>query len=197
MKKITLFLLFPTWLLAQTDTPKGFNKQDFNVYLDIAPLFFAAPAFTAGIGAEYDRFQLGILLIRGKTLPNAFKDLVFTGATKVDFDQVKSEEIVFKAYLKKHRKGFYLGGLANFTEYCAIDKIKNESKTIAGLNLDAFVGYRWFPFKKYFYIDPALGFTTNVNKKDNINFANENFTFKSGLGFGSFLFVGARFPIFK
>jgi hypothetical protein len=137
---------------AQLITKKGFDKQDLNLYVDIAPLFFAAPAFTLGGGLEYNRFQLGVLGIRGNKLPNTFKDLVFENAKEVDFDKVLSTEVVFKSYYKKSRKGFYIGGLVNYSQFRAVDKLTSTNKTIQGLNLDAFIGYRWFPFKKYLNI---------------------------------------------
>ena len=172
-------------------------KNDIDLYIDVAPLFFIAPAATLGAGIEYNRFQLGILAIRGNKLPDSFKDLVFANAEKVEFDKVSAIEIVFKTYYKKSRKGFYIGGLSNFSRYRATDKPSNSNKSFSALNLDCFIGYRWFPFKKYLYIDPAFGFTTNVNKKENLNFAGNTFQFKSGFGFGPFLFVGVRFPLFK
>ena len=198
--KIAIAVLFATTYsncYGQTKESVSFNKSDFHIYFDIAPLFFIAPAATLGAGIEYDRFQLGVLGIRGNKLPNSFKDLVFTNAQKLEFDKSEALEIIFKTYYKKSRKGFYVGGLANFSRYRAVDKLSSSNKSFSALNLDAFVGYRWFPFKKYFYIDPALGFTSNVNKKEDLNFAGNAFQFKPGFSFGPFLFVGVRLPLFK
>ena len=192
-----LFTISSTTCYGQTKEATASTKSDLYGYVDIAPLFFVAPAATLGAGIEYDRFQLGVLAIRGNKLPDSFKNLVFENAQKVEFDKSTALEIVFKTYYKKSRKGFYLGGLANFSKYRAVDKSSGSNKTFSALNLDSFIGYRWFPFKKYLYIDPALGFTTNVNKKENLNFVGNTFQFKSGFGLTPFLFVGVRFPLFK
>ena len=194
---VALFAVIYANCYGQTKATVPSIKSDFYGYVDIAPLFFVAPAATLGAGIEYDRFQLGVLGIRSNKLPDSFKDLVFANAQKIEFDKSEALEIVFKTYYKKSRKGFYVGGLANFSRYRAVDKLSGGNKSFSALNLDAFVGYRWFPFKKYLYIDPALGFTTNVNKKEDLNFANNTFQFKSGSAFSPFLFVGARFPLFK
>ena len=85
---------------GQTKETASFVKRDLYGYIDIAPLFFVAPAATLGAGIEYDRFQLGVLAIRGKKLPDSFKELVFANAQNIEFDKTGALEIVFKTYYK-------------------------------------------------------------------------------------------------
>ena len=72
-KKIVIAFIFIAAFdncIGQTKDVAPSLKNNVDLYFDIAPLFFSAPATTLGAGIEYNRFQLGVLAIRGNKLPD-------------------------------------------------------------------------------------------------------------------------------
>jgi hypothetical protein len=184
--------------IADNTSKNKFNKKDIQVWVDVSPIFFLGGAYASfGAGAEYNRFQFGVNIVRANSLNKQFTEGIFTKIDNLQFGTTKSEEIVLKTFLKRSRKGFYLGLLANFTEYDLKETITNKTLTIASTNLDAFAGYRVFPFKKIFYIDGGFGISKNISSKATKMLGNESFAFQNKVDFLPFLSLGARFSLFK
>jgi hypothetical protein len=198
----SIVLLFSLNVFAQQMPAKtAASKKDAGpqFFVDVSPIFFLGGAYASfGTGIEYNRFLLGVNIIRSNKLNTQFKEDVFVrGSANFDFTNVKSEEIVAKVFLKKSRKGFYAASLINFTEYKATQKVSNQTQKISGTNLDIFIGYRWFPFKKIFFVDGGFGTSRNIANNGANLFLNDNLAFKTTPDFLPFLSIGSRFSFNK
>jgi hypothetical protein len=172
-----------------TTTPSG--KGMF--YTDLSPLFFASGGWGFAVGYEKKRIQSGINFVGVKKLEGQLASGLLEDYTKLDIRDNLGAEWMFNYFLKPTRKGFYAGAILGYSQF----NIKNIEKNTASQKAvsvygDLRLGYRWFPFKEYFYIDAAYGFSRRI-----VSTSSSDYTFKSDFSFFPFMNVGARFSLGK
>jgi hypothetical protein len=192
MKKICFIALLmgvSIGLFAQS-TPQISSEKGM-LYADLSPLFFASGGWGFAVGYEQKRVQIGINFVGVKKLGGQLAAGLFENDTKLDIRDNLGAELMVNYFLKPSRKGFYAGAILGYSQFNIknIEKNTASSKAISVYG-DLRLGYRWFPFKEYFYIDAAYGFSRKIASTTSIDYV-----FKSEFSFFPFLNVGARFKL--
>jgi hypothetical protein len=169
------------------------HQLPIQLNVNVSPFFFLEKGgFGFGTGVEFSRFQIGLNYAGYKTMPSAFRDVLFQNPTRLSVANSNAVELLGNVYLRKDRKGFYVGVLTN---YFRADVTENATKIMESsnsINFDLLAGFRWFPFKQYFYIDAAYGFSklvTSSTSKSNI------YAYESGFKWFPFVNMGVRFGL--
>jgi len=136
------------------------------VYVEFSPFLSGFDLVSAGAGFEWSRFQTGAAFTFGDHhFDKTLKDITFKNYGDLEFLHYQSEDVSFKVFLNQRRTNFYLGGLMNFTHWKVKDETNNLEDKITGAYVTLYTGFRWFPFKKIFYIDPNVGISANISSK--------------------------------
>lgn len=114
------------------------------------------------MGIEYSRFQSGFIYLKTKLTPG-FRDVIFNDAKNLDVPLNWAAEVFTNVYLRKDRKGFYAGMIYSYDGYSVIDLPTQKKEDFNKSYLVTRIGFRWFPFKEYFYIDGGYGVSVNLD----------------------------------
>jgi hypothetical protein len=206
--KINIKICLVVWILALS--PSLFAQNLLNKFyknhiqqsshqlpvqlnVSISPFFFLEKGgFGFGSGVEFSRFQIGLNYAGYKTMPSAFRDVLFQNPTRLSIANSNAVELVGNMYLRKDRKGFYIGVITNYFRANVTEDATKIMEASSSINFDLLAGFRWFPFKEYFYIDAAYGFSklvTSSTSKSNI------YAYESGFKWFPFVNMGVRFNL--
>ncbi len=190
---------------SQTETKNVFNrfyenhlkvkteKKALQAFAEINPQFFAFGGFGGGLGLEFSRFQTGFIYLQTKLTPN-FRDAIFKDAKNLDVPKNTAAEIFANIFFRKDRKGFYAGSIFSYDGYTVIDTLSKTKESFNKSYLVTRVGFRWFPFQQYFYIDGGYGVSINLNGAANRTLGNTTYSHKTVLAL-PFFAVGGRFNL--
>ncbi len=171
------------------------EKKELQFFAEINPQFFAYSGFGGGAGVEFSRFQTGAIYLNTK-LTSGFRDAIFNNATNLDVPLNWAAEVFANIYLRKDRKGFYTGFIYSYDGYSVTDVPTQSKEEFNKSYLVTRVGFRWFPFKEYFYIDGGYGVSFNLSGSENRVLGGSTYSPKSVLAL-PFFAVGARIYLNK
>jgi hypothetical protein len=171
----------------------GVEKKKTQLFVEINPQFFAFDGFGAGAGLEFSRIQTGFIYLTTKLTP-AFRDAIFDQAKNLTVPNNSAAEVFANVFLRKDRKGLYAGSILSYDWYKLVDDATQQSEKLQKLYLVARVGFRWFPFQEFVYIDGGYGVSFNLNPQEKRNLGNSSYTPKSLIAL-PFFAVGGRFFI--
>lgn len=138
------------------------EKKEVQFFAEVNPQFFAFGGYGGGLGIEYSRFQSGFIYLKTKLTPG-FRDVIFNDAKNLDVPLNWAAEVFTNVYLRKDRKGFYAGMIYSYDGYSVIDLPTQKKEDFNKSYLVTRIGFRWFPFKEYFYIDGGYGVSVNLD----------------------------------
>ena len=199
---ITILVVVSTNALSQINN-KNLFKRFYNNHLkidveqkntqffaEISPQFFAFSGYGAGLGFEFNRFQTGFISLKTNLTP-AFRDAIFDNANDISIPKNAAAEVFANVFLRKDRKGFYAGTIYSYDWYTAIDTKTQQSEDFTKQYAVARLGFRWFPFKEYFYIDGGYGISFNLSGSEKHILGNTEYSPKTVIGL-PFFSVGGR-----
>jgi hypothetical protein len=207
MKKIYLAILMLaifSKIVAQSNEPssqRGFYNTHIKrnatpkkgmFYADVSPLFFTQNGWAFALGYEKKRIQSGLNFVGAAKLGTELSTLLFLDSEQLNVSNNLGTEWMLNYFLRPDRKGFYVGSILGYSQF-NINKISNV-KTEKAISVygDLRAGFRWFPFREYFYIDAAYGFSKKIDSTKS-----DAYVFKNDVSFFPFLNVGFRFNLKK
>lgn len=171
------------------------DKKELQLFAEVNPQFFAFSGFGGGLGVEFSRFQTGLIYLNTELTPE-FRDAIFNNAKNLDIPLNWAAEIFVNAFLRKDRKGFYTGLIYSYDGYSVIDVATQKKEDFNKSYLVTRVGFRWFPFKEYFYIDGGYGVSINLDGVNTRVLGSSTYSPKSILSL-PFFAVGGRISLNK
>jgi hypothetical protein len=141
------------------------ESKELQMFAEINPQFFAFGGYGAGIGVEFLRVQTGFIYLNTKLTPT-FRDAIFRDAKTITVPKNTAAEIFANVFLRKDRKGFYVGSILSYDKYEVTDDASQQKEKLTKLYLVTRTGFRWFPFKEYLYIDGGYGVSVNLSGSD-------------------------------
>ena len=204
MKKSILILAvasITTSLLAQDKTSffqsqildNGEYPAPLQLSVDTYPFLFLSSGVGGSLGLEFYNWQVGAIGF-SVAPPDYIKNTFFENADNLKVRRNNAVELFANYYLRKDRKGIYLGVLGG-PEWCLLeDKINGVKETIIKSYVVPKLGLRVFPFKKIFYADASFGWSFNLSGTETKSLGQTSYNATAG-GFIYFLQVGARFNL--
>ena len=171
------------------------EKKELQIFAEVNPQFFATNGYGYGLGLEFSRFQTGFIRLKTELSPT-FRDAIFDNAKNLDIPKNTADEIFLNVYLRKDRKGLYVGSILSFDGYSVIDVPTQKKEDFKKTYLVSRVGFRWFPFKEYLYIDGGYGVSFNLSGSKERVIGNSTYSPKSILAL-PFFAVGGRISLGK
>ena len=171
------------------------EKKELQIFAEVNPQFFATNGYGYGLGLEFSRFQTGFISLKTELSPT-FRDAIFDNAKNLDIPKNTADEIFLNVYLRKDRKGLYVGSILSFDGYSVIDVPTQKKEDFKKTYLVSRVGFRWFPFKEYLYIDGGYGLSFNLSGSEVRVIGNSTYSPKSILAL-PFFAVGGRISLGK
>jgi hypothetical protein len=173
MKKYFLILAFvsiTTILFAQDKTiffqsqilGKGKDPAPLQLSVDAYPFLFLSKGGGGSIGIEFGNWQVGAIGF-SVAPPDYIKNTFFQNANDIKVSRNNAVEIFSNYYLRKDRKGIYIGIMGGPEWFMLEDKISGAKETIVKSYVVPRMGVRVFPFKKVFYADASFGWSFNVS----------------------------------
>jgi hypothetical protein len=169
------------------------EKKSTQFFAEINPQFFAFGGYGGGLGVEFSRFQTGFIYLNTKLTPT-FRDAIFKDAKTITVPKNTAAEIFANVFLRKDRKGFYAGSILSYDEYAVTDDATQKKEDLTKLYVVARAGFRWFPFKEYFYIDGGYGVSFNLSGSDKRTLGASTYSPQSVIAL-PFFAVGGRFSL--
>lgn len=170
-------------------SPKS-DLKEAQIYTEISPQFFFFKGFAGALGAEFSRLQVGFIYLRTPLTP-PFRDAIFNNAETLDIPANGAVELSVNVFLRKDRKGFYVGSILSYDWY-AVEEVSSGQKDFFNKSYLVFrAGFRWFPFKEHFYIDGGYGLSLNLDGPATRTLGNTTYSHKTILGL-PFFAVGLR-----
>jgi hypothetical protein len=206
MKKLTLIVAvvcLTSSLFAQ-DKTSFFQNQILGKEKDVVPLQLSIDAYPflflskgggGSIGLEFSNWQVGVIGF-SVVPPDYIKNTFFENADNIKVTRNNAVELYVNYYLRKDRKGLYAGILGGPEWFLMEDKISRAKETIVKSYVVPRLGFRLFPFKKFFYADASFGWSFNLSGTETKTLGQTTYNASSG-GFIYFLQVGARFNLIK
>jgi hypothetical protein len=206
MKKIILILAFVSFtnsLFAQ-DKTNFFQSQILGVSKEPAPLQLSIDAYPflflskgggGSLGFEFGNWQVGLIGF-SVAPPDYIKNTFFENADNVKVRRNNAFEVFANYYLRKDRKGIYVGVMGGPEWFMMEDKLSAVKETIVKNYVVPKMGLRVFPFKKIFYADASFGWSFNLSGTEIKTLGESSYNASAG-GFIYFLQVGARFNLKK
>jgi hypothetical protein len=206
MKKFTLIVAvvcLTSSLFAQ-DKTSFFQNQILGKEKDVVPLQLSIDAYPflflskgggGSIGLEFSNWQVGVIGF-SVVPPDYIKNTFFENADNIKVTRNNAVELYANYYLRKDRKGLYAGILGGPEWFLMEDKISRAKETIVKSYVVPRLGFRLFPFKKFFYADASFGWSFNLSGTETKTLGQTTYNASSG-GFIYFLQVGARFNLIK
>jgi hypothetical protein len=156
------------------------EKKELQLFAEINPQFFTYSGYGGGLGLEFSRFQTGFIYLNTKLTPG-FRDAIFDNAKELDVPLNWAAEVFANIFLRKDRKGFYAGFIYSYDGYSVTDVPSQSKEEFNKSYLVTRVGFRWFPFKEYFYIDGGYGVSLNLSGSDDRVLGSSTYSPKSVL----------------
>lgn len=188
---------------AQTETKNVFNRfydnhlkpkveeKPLQLFAEINPQFFAFGGFGVGAGLEFTRLQTGFIYLQTKLTPS-FRDAIFNDAKTLDVPKNTAAEIFANLFLRKDRQGLYVGSILSYDGYSVTDTLSKQKENFNKSYLVTRVGFRWFPFQRYIYIDGGYGVSFNLDGAAKRTLGKTTYSHKTILSI-PFFAVGGRF----
>ena len=204
MKKSILILAvasITTSLLAQDKTSffqsqildNGEYPAPLQLSVDTYPFLFLSSGVGGSLGLEFYNWQVGAIGF-SVAPPDYIKNTFFENADNLKVRRNNAVELFANYYLRKDRKGIYLGVLGGPEWFLLEDKINGVKETIIKSYVVPKLGLRVFPFKKIFYADASFGWSFNLSGTETKSLGQTSYNVTAG-GFIYFLQVGARFNL--
>ena len=204
MKKSILILAvvsITTSLFAQNKTSffqsqilgKGKDTAPLQLSVDVYPFLFLSSGGGGSLGLEFGNWQVGAIGF-SVVPPDYIKNTFFENADNLKVRRNNAVEFFANYYLRKDRKGIYVGGLGGPEWFMLEDKISGAKETIVKSYIVPKLGLRVFPFKKIFYVDASFGWSFNLSGTETKTLGQTSYNASPG-GFIYFLQVGARFNL--
>ena len=202
---ITIFVIVSINAFSQSENKNLFKRfynnhlkanveqKEAQFFAEVSPQFFAYGGYGAGIGYEFSRFQTGFISIKTELKPT-FRDAIFDNAQNLTIPKNAAAEVFANVFLRKDRKGLYAGTIYSYDWYSVIDNKTQQKEDFTKQYLVARVGFRWFPFKEYLYVDGGYGVSFNLSGSDERKLGESNYSPKSVLAL-PFFSVGGRFSL--
>ena len=206
MKKLTLIVAvvcLTSSLFAQ-DKTSFFQNQILGKEKDVVPLQLSIDAYPflflskgggGSIGLEFSNWQVGVIGF-SVVPPDYIKNTFFENADNIKVTRNNAVELYVNYYLRKDRKGLYAGILGGPEWFLMEDKTSRAKETIVKSYVVPRLGFRLFPFKKFFYADASFGWSFNLSGTETKTLGQTTYNASSG-GFIYFLQVGVRFNLIK
>jgi hypothetical protein len=206
MKKLTLIVAvvcLTSSLFAQ-DKTSFFQNQILGKEKDVVPLQLSIDAYPflflskgggGSIGLEFSNWQVGVIGF-SVVPPDYIKNTFFENADNIKVTRNNAVELYVNYYLRKDRKGLYAGILGGPEWFLMEDNISRAKETIVKSYVVPRLGFRLFPFKKFFYADASFGWSFNLSGTETKTLGQTTYNASSG-GFIYFLQVGVRFNLIK
>jgi hypothetical protein len=206
MKKLTLIVTvvcLTSSLFAQ-DKTSFFQNQILGKEKDVVPLQLSIDAYPflflskgggGSIGLEFSNWQVGVIGF-SVVPPDYIKNTFFENADNIKVTRNNAVELYVNYYLRKDRKGLYAGILGGPEWFLMEDNISRAKETIVKSYVVPRLGFRLFPFKKFFYADASFGWSFNLSGTETKTLGQTTYNASSG-GFIYFLQVGVRFNLIK
>ncbi len=169
------------------------ETQKLQVFAEINPQFFAFGGYGFGLGVEFSRFQTGFIYLDTKLTPT-FRDAIFKDAKGITVPKNTAAEIFANVFLRKDRKGFYVGSILSYDWYSVTDDSSQKKEEFTKLYLVTRAGFRWFPFKEYLYIDGGYGVSVNLSGSDKRKLGASTYSPQPVIAL-PFFAVGGRFSL--
>ncbi len=172
------------------------EAQPWGLSLETYPHFWLSGGSAGILSAEASRFQFGVMLWQ-VPVGASIRDAIFEGAGDIKIRNNSSAEIFANVYLRKDRKGFYLGMIGGPEWFDLEDPRSGQSKTLVK-NYLVFprVGFRWFLFKNTLYVDVGYGLSHNLGGREELSVGDSDFQSRPRLGI-PFFSVGGRWTLGK
>ena len=202
---ITIFVIVSINAFSQTENKNLFKRfynnhlkvsaeqKEAQFFAEVNPQFFASNGYGFGLGYEFSRFQTGFISIKTELNPT-FRDAIFDNAQNLTIPKNAAAEVFANVFLRKDRKGLYAGTIYSYDWYSVIDNKTQQKEDFTKQYLVARVGFRWFPFKEYLYVDGGYGVSFNLSGSDERKLGESNYSPKSVLAL-PFFSVGGRFSL--
>lgn len=171
------------------------EKRGLQLFVEVNPQFFAFGGYGGGLGIEYSRFQTGFIYLNTKLTPN-FRDAIFNEAKNIEVPVNWAAEMFTNVFLRKDRKGFYAGLIYSYDGYSVTDVPTQKKENFNKSYLVTRMGFRWFPFKEYFYIDGGYGLSFNIDGAATRTLGSSIYSHKTILTL-PFFSIGGRFSLTK
>ena len=171
------------------------EKRGLQLFVEVNPQFFAFGGYGGGLGIEYSRFQTGFIYLNTKLTPN-FRDAIFNEAKNIEVPVNWAAEMFTNVFLRKDRKGFYAGLIYSYDGYSVTDVPTQKKENFNKSYLVTRMGFRWFPFKEFFYIDGGYGLSLNIDGAATRTLGSSIYSHKTILTL-PFFSIGGRFSLTK
>ena len=202
-KSILIFAVvsIATHLSAQDQT--GFFKRQIlgrskdpaplQLSVDVYPFLFLSRGGGGSLGVEFAHWQVGAIGF-SVAPPDFIKNTFFENADNINVNRNNAIELFANYYLRKDRKGIYVGILGGPEWFMLEDKPSGAKQTIVKSYVVPRLGLRVFPFKQIFYADASFGWSFNLSGTESKTLGQTSYNASAG-GFIYFLQVGARFNL--
>lgn len=200
---VSLALMTATGLFAQ-DKPnffqnqilgKGIEQKPLQLSLDAYPFLFLANGGGGSASIEFSNWQVGVIGF-SVVPPDFITQTFFNNTDNLKIRRNNAVELFANYYLRKDRKGIYVGVMGGPEWFVMEDKISGETETIVKSYVVPRLGFRVFPFREYFYADASFGWSFNLSGTETKTLGQTSYNASAG-GFIYFLQVGARFNLKK
>ena len=196
MKKLFIAIAI-LCVCQQVNAQKKFEDKNPKVFVEFSPFLASFNLVTIGGGLEWDKNTFGATYTKGHhQFSHYLNTITFVTAGNFEYLHTSSEDIFFKRFFNTDRHGFNVGALLNLTHW-EVKNLKDDSKkNVTGVYGTLNLGYRWFPFQKYVYIEPTFGVSYNFRNNINNQIGNDSFKFVP-IELTPEIKIGTRINLFK
>lgn len=200
---VSLFLLTATGLFAQEKPNfienqifgKGIEQKSLQLSLDVYPFLFLANGGGGSASIEMSNWQIGVIGF-SVVPPDFITQTFFNNTENLNIKRNNAVELFVNHYLRKDRKGIYVGIMGGPEWFALEDKISGETETIIKSYIIPRLGLRVFPFNDHLYADASFGWSFNLSGTEPNTLGQTTYSATSG-GFIYFLQLGARINLTK
>ncbi|MEO0894984.1 MAG: hypothetical protein AAFY71_01095 [Bacteroidota bacterium] len=200
MKKLILLSLCMASLSLQGQVFQKFvdshirpssSTQKPGISIETYPHFWLSGGQAYIVSFEWNRLSVGGMYW-DVPIGAAIRDAVFQGASETEVFNNGAAELFVNLYLRKDRKGFYVGMLGGPEWF---DVRENESGLETRIDKPFLVlprlGFRWFLWKEILYMDSGYGLAHALGKIESTQLGDQTLTPNPRLGI-PFFSLGAR-----
>jgi hypothetical protein len=174
---------------------KGIDQAPLQLSIDAYPFLFLSSGGGGSASIEFSNWQIGAIGF-SVVPPDFILKTFFNNTDNLKIRRNNAVEFFANYYLRNDRKGIYGGILGGPEWFVMEDKITNTKETIVKSYVVTRLGFRVFPFKKYFYTDASFGYSFNLSDTESRTLGQTIYNASSG-GFIYFLQLGVRLNLTK
>lgn len=195
MTTFSLFAQDNVGFLQKQVFGKGIPQEPLQLSLDAYPFLFLSNGGGGSASIEFSNWQIGAI---GFTVvpPDFITQTFFRETENIKIRRNNAFELFANYYLRKDRKGIYTGVMGGPEWFMMEDKLTGARETIVKSYIVPRLGFRVFPFVKYFYADASFGWSFNLSGTEPRTLGQTTYSAASG-GFIYFFQLGARFNLTK